>query len=209
MTAPAAPQRPTPQPQRPTSQPRRHAPAPIPATQPQRHAPAPIPAPQPQRPAPQPRRQTPAPIAAPLPQLPARAMDKNVSTVVPETVANRAHANVQAAPKALARKDSAESDSGRSVSRSMSVEPSPRGALKPSPPHSFVLGQVVECKTTKDGKVYQGVVQNIQPLMVNVQGFKVGRWRYVRAKDMVIEVVLIQDENIFANPDPNTLSSMK
>jgi len=208
-TAPAASQRPTPQPQRPTPQPRRHVPAPIPATQPQRHVPAPIPAPQPQRPTPQPRRQAPAPIAAPLPQLPARAMDKNVSTVVPETVANRAHANVQAAPTALARKDSAESDSGRSVSRSMSVEPSPRGALKPSPPHSFVLGQVVECKTTKDGKVYQGVVQNIQPLMVNVQGFKVGRWRYVRAKDMVIEVVLIQDENIFANPDPNTLSSMK
>lgn len=178
--------------------PERSAPVPRPA--------APAPVPQVAAPVPQRATQVTAPAAV-APQLPARVMRKNISIEVSESIANQAR--VVAAPRAITRRDSAESDSGRSISRSMSVEPSPRGALKPSPPHCFVLGQVVECKNAKEEKVHRGIVQNLQPLMVKVEGFKVGRWRFVRDANMVTEAILMNDENVFSGPDPNSILPMK
>jgi len=174
-----------------------------PVTEPQKTAPSP------QRlsevPAPVVKKSTQAPTPAPRAetQIPRRVMRKNISIEVPERIANRARNVVQAPPAAISRRDSAESDSGRSISRSMSVEPSPRVALKStsSPPHTFVLGQIVECKNAKAGKVHQGVVQKLQPLMVKVEGFKLGRWRFVRKKELTTKAVLLADENIYSGPD--------
>jgi hypothetical protein len=45
--------------------------------------------------------------------------------------------------------------------------------------------------------------------MVKVEGFKVGRWRFVRATNMVTEAILMNDENVFSGPDPNMLLHMK
>jgi hypothetical protein len=67
----------------------------------------------------------------------------------------------------------------------------------------FVLGQIVSCKAKPDGQIYTGIVQNLQPLILKVDGFKDGRWRYCRAKNMLTEAVLLADEFVFNRPEEN------
>jgi ubiquitin-protein ligase/Mg-chelatase subunit ChlD len=188
------------------------APAPQPVVQ---NAPAPtvrrqqVQAPQPVAPAPAVRRQD--PIGTPY-RFPAPTMAKNQSVEVPEAVANRAvnHPRVvqqQQQPKAnvnrSAQSDSGRSDLGRSVSRSASND-----RHGPSPAHSFIVGQLVDCKASKEGDVHVGIVKTLQPLIIQVQGFQDGRWRFVRAKELT-EVILCTNEAVYAGPDDRQPSTVR
>jgi ubiquitin-protein ligase/Mg-chelatase subunit ChlD len=147
----------------------------------------------------------PAPVLAPPTQIPAPTMAKNVSVEVPEAVANNRTAVVnrprtaQQVPRTnvSAQSDSGRSDYGRSISRSASVGRSPPSA---SAPHNFVLGQIVECMLNKNDASHVGTVISVEPLILRVQGFTDGRWRFVRARKMITEVVLQNSEAVYMTP---------
>jgi len=128
---------------------------------------------------------------------------KNQSVEVPEAVANRAVNRPRVQPQQPNRNVNAsgQSDSGRSVSRSASND-----RHSASPAHNFIVGQLVDCKASKDGGLYMGIVKNLQPLIIQVQGFQDGRWRFVRAREL-LEIVLCGNEAIYAAPDDRQAST--
>jgi hypothetical protein len=150
------------------------------------------------------------PAPAIVEQIAPQNMTKNVSYEVPEIVANRAVNQLAVEnpqPRVNMRRNSAQSDSGRSISRSVDRSPTTVSTMT----HNFVLGQIVLCKSSENGDVHRGIVINLDPLVLRVDGFTDGRWQFVRAKDPCTEAVLINDECVYSRPaldSPSTISKV-
>jgi len=62
-------------------------------------------------------------------------------------------------------------------------------------------GQIVECKVDPNGATHIGTVISVEPLILRVPGFTDGRWRFIRARKMITELVLQRNESVYLAPN--------